>query len=301
MPSTNTVHCLLALSRIPGLGESSLRALARALLSGVSWEELLADPLPHLRGNRREAVAKELRENLQPHLEAAEQMLRRCGDEGIEVRCMTDADYPARLLDLADPPVLLFSRGDFRLLSRMKGAAVIGARESTAWGDGVARQLARALVRHGYNVVSGLALGIDTAAHRGALEAGGRTTAAVVDVVDIYPPRNAELAEEIVRSGGLMIAENPPGTSATGPRLVARDRIQSGLSVAVFPIETGITGGTVHTLRFAAAQGRPVFCLDPEELRTHSTPAFHEGIAKVVREGAGVYRVEEIEKATSSI
>ena len=296
---------MYALSALPGIGDASLRALAGLLRAGREWEEALAAPRDWLKGGRAAEAAHAIAEATAQGLEAwdrqTDDQKLRFYQTGVEIRCLLDDDYPPLLRELRDAPPLLYSRGDFSLLSRVKGVAVIGARESTPWGDGIARRLGAALARRGYNVVSGLAVGIDTAAHRGALEEGGTTTAVVVDVVDVYPPRNAELAEEIVREGGLLLAEHPPGTVATRGRLVARDRIQSALSAAVFPVETAVTGGTVHTLRFAAAQRRPVFCLAPEELRAHSTPSFHEGITKVVREGAGVYRVGGIEDMAESI
>jgi DNA processing protein len=282
-----------------------LRALAGLLRAGREWDEALAAPHGWLKGGRAAEAARAIAEATAQGIEEwdhrTEEQILRFYQMGVEIRCLLDDDYPPRLFDLRDPPPLLYSRGDFSLLSRTKGVAVIGARESTSWGDGVARRLGAALARRSYNVVSGLALGIDTAAHRGALDEGGATTAVIVDVVGIYPERNAELAEEIVRGGGLLLAEHPPGTSATRGHLVARDRIQSALSVAVFPVETAVTGGTVHTLRFAAAQRRPVFCLAPEELHAHSTPAFHEGIAKIVREGAAVYRVAAIDDMAGSL
>lgn len=294
-----------ALRALPGIGDASLRALAELLRAGREWEEALAAPRGWLKGGRADEAARAIAEATAQGIGAwdrqTEDQMLRLYQTGVELRCLLDEDYPPRLLDLRDPPPLLYSRGDFSLLSRTKGVAVIGARESTSWGDGVACQLAATLARRGYNVVSGLALGIDTAAHRGALEEGGATTAVVVDVAGIYPPRNAELAGEIVRAGGLLLSEHPPGTAATRARLVARDRIQSGLSVAVFPVETAVSGGTVHTLRFAAAQRRPVFCLAPEELRAHSTPAFHQGITKIVREGAAVYRVRTIDDIAGSL
>lgn len=296
---------MYALSGLPGIGDASLRALAGLLRAGLEWEEALAAPRGWLKGGRAGEAARAIAEATAQGTGAwdrqTEDQILRLYQAGVEIRCLLDNDYPSRLLDLRDPPPLLYSRGDFGLLSRTKGVAVIGARESTSWGDGIARQLGAALARRGYNIVSGLAIGIDTAAHRGALDAHGLTTAVVVDVIGIYPESNAELAGEIVRAGGLLLSEHPPGTAANGSRLVARDRIQSALSVAVFPIETAVTGGTVHTLRFAAEQRRPVFCLAPEELRAHSTPAFHEGITKVVREGAGVYSVVDVERVAATI
>jgi DNA processing protein len=124
----------------------------------------------------------------------------------------------------------------------------------------VGRRLTGALVERGWSIVSGLALGIDTQVHRAALGAGGHTIAVLGNGLDhIYPMANERLAEEIVAAGGALVSEKPPGIPVTPGSLVARDRIQTGLSAGVVVIQTDLQGGPMHGARFALSQGRPLF------------------------------------------
>jgi len=200
--------------------------------------------------------------------------------------------------------VFLYFRGNVSLLKEGKGVAIIGTRQSTSFGESVAKRLAQTVCNRGYTVVSGLAHGIDAAAHRGALSVSGKTIAVLVNVVEIYPHENQPLAKEILEKGGLLVAENPPGTQ-TQPRLfVDRDRIQSGLSFAVFPIETAVKGGTMHTVRFAREQGKWLLCLEPSELYQYSKREYADGINWIVTEGGATYksgRLEEVADRLSNL
>lgn len=294
-------HYIFALKLIPGIGDVSLLKISDAVRNGASWETVLAEPRRFLKGSKAASAVEAIQTDFSTYAKEAEEKLSRYGEQGVSVCCMLDEVYPEKLFELKDPPVLLFTRGDLSVLTSMKGVAVVGARESTAFGEKVAGTLSVALSRRGYNVVSGLAVGIDTAAHRGVLAANGTTTAVVVDVAGIYPSDNVGLAEEIVESGGLLIAEHPPGTSAIGRRLTDRDRIQSILSIAVFPIEAGHKGGTMYTVRYAREQRRPLFCIEPSELDAHARSDYAEVIAGIVREGAAVYRTNNIDRVVAGL
>lgn len=143
---------------------------------------------------------------------------------------------------------------------------MVGTRRPDADGLALARRLAGQLVEHGYSVISGLAQGIDCAAHRGALDAGGRTWAVVGCGVDVAvapaAARDPALVSEMVERGGVL-AEVPPGTTATAQALVARDRIQSGLSAATVVVQTDLASGTMHTARFTLEQERLLVVLAP--------------------------------------
>ena len=190
--------------------------------------------------------------------------LEDCDRRGIRVLSLFDEHYPQRLRAIHDPPPLLFVRGSNDALLNERMAAVVGTREPTSFGCSVAEQVTAALAREGWGVVSGLAKGIDTVAHDVALKHGAPTVAVMAGGLDrVYPRENTRLAAAIVDWGGALIAEVPPGVPPRASSFVARNRLQTGLSVAVVVAQTGVEGGTMHTVRHAATQGRAVFCAKP--------------------------------------
>jgi len=219
------------------------------------------------RGRRQPAVADVLAK------------LRRIGARGIP---LDSAAYPPRLARLSDPSPLLLVRGDVESL-RAPCVAIVGSRAATAYGLATARALARDLARAGAVVVSGLALGIDAAAHRGALEAGGRTIAVLACGPDrIYPERHRELAERIAQDGAV-VSELPVGTSPLPPFFPLRNRLISGLSSAVVIVEARERSGSLITARHAADQGVDVFAV-PGPLSAPTSI----GPNRLLRDGAGV-------------
>ncbi len=152
--------------------------------------------------------------------------------------------------------------------------AVVGTREPTVFGVSAAESLTGVLADSGWGIVSGLAKGIDTIAHRTAIERGAPTIAVMGGGLDrVYPAENKDLAARIIDSGGALISEQPFGEQPRPHHLIARDRLQSGLSVAVVVAQSGLKSGTMHTARFAATQGRPLFCPIP-----HSENGANEGL-----------------------
>lgn len=202
---------------------------------------------------------------------------------GTDVLTLHDPRYPQALRRIPNPPLVLFLRGKLRTFDR--AVAVIGTRSPTHHGYTAARQVAEALAREGRCVVSGLARGIDTMAHVGALDGRG-TTAAVLPgpITFIYPSENESLAEDIVRNGAL-IAENSPlvtmkGRAGPKYRWVTRNRITSGIAEALVVVEAGDTGGSMHQVRFAVEQKRLVFMLRPgNEAPTRLRRGFGEVVA----------------------
>lgn len=175
---------------------------------------------------------------------------------GARLVTAADPDWPSGFADLPDPPAFLAVRG----MLAAGGIAVIGARDADPESCAFAHALAQRL---GRPIISGLARGIDAAAHRGALEAGLPTVAYVgTGIARTYPPEHAELAEAIVAGGGALAAERPPLDGVTRWSLVRRDRLQAAHAAAVVLIVSGADGGAMHTLRFARRYGRPCFALD---------------------------------------
>ncbi len=188
--------------------------------------------------------------------------LRRWQQQGIAILTPRHPQYPGPLRELDDAPVLLFARGclDDQLWTRT--VAVLGTREPSSTGRNLTQELATELARAGITVVSGLALGIDTAAHTSALDEGTATVAVLGSgLLNVYPPHNRGLASQIEQRG-LMLCEAQPQQAVSAQRLVARNRIISGLANQVVLVESQLGGGAMHALRFAKAQGRPIFTFD---------------------------------------
>jgi DNA processing protein len=192
---------------------------------------------------------------------------------GVTVLPFTDESYPARLKEIADPPPVLFLRG--ALQPRDAAAvAVVGTRRPTSYGKQIAERFGRELAEAGLTVVSGLARGIDTAVHRGALAAGGRTLAVLGSGVDVlYPPENARLATQVAEAGALL-SESPIGAPPDAWRFPARNRIISGLSLGVLVVEAGERSGALVTAGLAGEQGREIFAIpnslgNPQGRGTH--------------------------------
>jgi DNA processing protein len=186
--------------------------------------------------------------------------LQWAAESGHRLLTLADADYPALLLEIADPPVFLYARGNTDLLQR-SGIAIVGSRNATAQGRANAEQFAHALSDAGLTVISGLALGIDAAAHVGALQGRGSTIALLGTGIDlVYPARNRELHERIANEG-LLLSEFPLGTPATSYNFPRRNRLISGLARGVVVVEAALASGSLITARQAGEQGRDIFAI----------------------------------------
>ena len=199
---------------------------------------------------------------------------------GIQVLTWEDPGYPRRLKEIDQPPPVIYLRGE--LLPEDEWAvAVVGTRRTSAYGRQMTEEIASTLARSGITVVSGLARGIDAIAHLTSLNAGGRTLAVLGSGVDrIYPPENRRLADQIIQHGAL-ISDYPPGTPPEGVNFPPRNRIISGLSMAVVVVEAGQTSGALITASFAADQGREVFALPGNVTAPQS-----QGTNRLIRDGA---------------
>jgi DNA processing protein len=184
--------------------------------------------------------------------------------DGIEVITLGAERYPERLLDLGKPPPFLFCKGNLNLLEKKSAIAVVGTRDNTRKGELITVRTVEEFAQRKFSIVSGLALGIDAIAHQTALDIGAPTIAVLVDLQNVSPAANRQLASDILDNEGLWVAENPPGTRIIPAFFAKRDRIQAGLSTAVFAIETSVDGGTMHAVRAALSMKRPVFVPDPK-------------------------------------
>ncbi len=202
--------------------------------------------------------------DLESALEWAETVVLEHEQAGVEVIAFFDERYPRLLSELADPPPILYARGNLDLLRSDRLLAIVGTREPSRFGETAANEIAACAATAGWGIVSGLAIGVDTLAHCAALKHGAPTIAILGNGLDrTYPTVNTALAEEILSSGGAVISELPFGAPPIPRNLIARDRLQSGMSAAVVVAQTAAKGGAMHTARFAAEQGRPLFCPAP--------------------------------------
>ena len=186
----------------------------------------------------------------------------------VKVVTFFDSYYPAGLRDLASPPPILWYRGQ---IPKIAGVAIVGTRKPSPRGAELAFQAGRIATENDLCVVSGLALGIDSAAHKGSLENAGVNVAVLAcDVRSPSPKSNHKMAEDILENGGCLIAEVPPGTITEARNLVARNRIQAAWANGLIMAECGIPSGTLHTVRFALQLKRPVAVFDPNLLSSSS-------------------------------
>ena len=200
--------------------------------------------------------------------------------QGIKILTWEDESYPQRLKEIDQPPPVLYIRGEY-LPDDVFAVAVVGTRRVTAYGRQIAEELACFLAANGITVVSGLARGVDSIAHQTSLKAGGRTIAVLGSGVDkIYPPENRALAERIMERGAI-ISDYAPGTPPDASNFPPRNRIISGLSLAVVVIEAGETSGALITAEFAAEQGREIFAVPGSILAPQS-----KGTNKLIQNGA---------------
>jgi DNA processing protein len=200
--------------------------------------------------------------------------------QGIKILTWEDEMYPQRLKEIDQPPPVLYIRGSY-LPDDLFAVAIVGTRRVTAYGRQITEELAAYLASNGITVVSGLARGVDAIAHQTALKAGGRTIGVLGSGVDkIYPPEHRGLAEKMTGSGAI-VSDYAPGTPPDASNFPPRNRIISGLSLAVVVIEAGETSGALITAEFAAEQGREVFAVPGSILAPQS-----KGTNKLIQNGA---------------
>ncbi len=219
-------------------------------------------------------------------IESTEQWL--AGSERRHFVTLADTAYPSTLLSMPDPPTVLYIVGDPLSLTR-EGVAIVGSRNATAAGIKNAQAFAASFAQHGLAVISGLALGIDGAAHQGALEAGGLTIAVTATGPDvIYPAKHKTLAHRLLDAGGVIVTEYAVGSAALPHQFPRRNRIIAGLSRGVLVVEAAIHSGSLITARLAAEQGREVFAI-PGSI--HSPQA--KGCHRLIKEGAKLVECAE--------
>lgn len=242
----------------PGVGP---RAATKLLERFGSAESVFAATRPELEGLRLkpEAVESIMARDL---FERAGLEIERTRSMGADILLLDDGVYPALLREIFDPPITLYVKGEWAVCLEQPCVAIVGSRRSSTYGQNAALMLARELASRGVTIISGLARGIDAAAHRGALEASGRTVAVMGTGLDeVYPRDHRKLAEEILEKGGALVSEFPLETPPAPQNFPYRNRVISGLSLGVLIVEAAENSGSLITARLALEQSREVFAV----------------------------------------
>lgn len=242
----------------PGVGP---RAATRLLERFGSAESIFAATRAELESLRLrpEAVESIMARDL---FECAALEVERVRSMGADILLLDDGVYPALLREIFDPPVTLYVKGEWSVCLDQPCVGIVGSRRASTYGQNAAVMLARDLAGRGVTIISGLARGIDAAAHRGALEAGGRTVAVMGTGLDqVYPRDHRKLVDEILERGGALVSEFPLQTPPAPQNFPYRNRVISGLSLGVLIVEAGENSGSLITARLALEQGREVFAV----------------------------------------
>ncbi|HYE65044.1 MAG TPA: DNA-processing protein DprA, partial [Pyrinomonadaceae bacterium] len=248
----------VALNMTPGVGP---RAAAKLLERFGSAEAVFGATRLELEllRLRPEAIESIIAHDL---LEKAAEEIERVREIGADLLLLDDGVYPALLREIYDPPITLYVKGAWEECLNQPCVAIVGSRRCSSYGQNAATMLARDLAGRGVTIISGLARGIDAAAHRGALEAGGRTVAVMGTGIDeVYPRDHKKLVNEILAHGGALVSEFPLGTPPAPQNFPYRNRVISGLSLGVLLVEAAENSGSLITARMAMEQNREVFAV----------------------------------------
>ncbi|HPT49469.1 MAG TPA: DNA-processing protein DprA [Accumulibacter sp.] len=272
----------LRFTLIPGIGGETQRKLLTAFGLPEAVFAAGTEALSQTIGNKAARLL-----HAADNRPAVERALAWAASPGHRIVCLADADYPRSLLQIPDPPTLLYVVGRVELLNQT-AVAVVGSRNPTAQGIQNAERFASSLTQAGLSITSGLALGIDAAAHRGALTATGDTVAFIGTGIDrMYPAANHSLAREIALRGAI-VSEFPLGTPPAAANFPRRNRLISGLSRGVLVVEATVESGSLISARLAAEQGREVFAI-PGSIHSPQSRGCH----KLIKQGAKL--VETVE------
>ncbi len=274
----NSREAYIALNMIDGIGPVRVRALLDRFLKPEAILEAPKGELLQVDGIGEETARNIINWNAAVDLEAE---LAHIEKSGVTVVTKDDASYPKHLREIYDPPLVLYVRGELTEMDAL-AIGIVGSRRTSLYGQEMARKLSFQLARLGVTVVSGLARGIDTLAHKGALQAKGRTVGVIACGIDqMYPPENKDLSDEIVAKGGAVVTEFPFGVRPDKQNFPMRNRIISGWSMGVVVVEASLKSGSLITAAQAGEQGRQVFSVPGR-----ADSVLSRGSNKLIKDGA---------------
>ena len=287
--STQAILDDVLLSMVEGIGARTYQRLLEQFGNATSILDAARSDLSRfefLKPNTLEQLTS-ARKRLDPTL-----IVELCRQDQIDIISLRDERYPKQLRMIPDPPPILYVKGSL-LPSDTFSIAVIGTRRTTRYGEKQAERLTSALVQNGFAIISGLALGIDGAAHRTALNVGGRTLAVLGSGLhQIYPPEHRPLAQRIAESGGCVLSEYPPSHPSAKWTFPQRNRIVSGLALGVLVVEAPLHSGAMISARLAGEQGRDIFAV-PGSIESFTSSGCHQ----LIRDGA--YLTESVDDILS--
>ncbi|MCJ7704917.1 MAG: DNA-processing protein DprA [Desulfobacterales bacterium] len=247
----------LALNFVPGVGSIFIKRLLDRFQTPEAVFQASMKELLEVEGLGVK-VASEIRKG--PSEQAVKEELSSLEKSGGRIITLKDEVYPPRLRDIYDPPALLYLKGELKKEDEL-AVSIVGSRKTTPYGRWITEKISQTLVRYGVTIVSGMARGVDSVAHWGAISGGGRTLAVLGCGVDVvYPPENRNLFSKIIEQGAVL-SEFPMGSPPEGGHFPKRNRIISGLSMGVVVVEAGPDSGSLITANFALEQGREVFAI----------------------------------------
>lgn len=283
---------LITLQQLKGFGPKTILSTANALTKEINDITDLCKYWINFKGKRFEKVTTE---DLIAANDMARNIINNSKKENIGITSYYEEDFPSLLRNCVNekgtinPPIVLYYRGNIEEIHK-KAVAIIGTRKPSANGLLAGEHIAAKFAELGYNIVSGLAIGCDTAAHKGALSVGKTTTAFLANGLDwdsIYPKENIDLAKAIVANNGLILSEYPIGQKSRSYALVARDRLQAGLSNATIVVQSGIKSGTKHAVNATLHAEKPLFAIQYEKEEDFSLDRL-QGNPKLIAEDKAI-------------
>ncbi|MBQ0721305.1 MAG: DNA-processing protein DprA [Gammaproteobacteria bacterium] len=276
-------ECALILQALPGIGSVALSKLHQQF---GSFAKALQAPINALAPAYRKGL-NTYRARPDDFKNLADKTLDTCLNDTIDIVLISSPDYPPLLREIDTPPALLFVKGSTAILN-LPQIAIVGSRNHSTSGQQNAKAFARHLAGSGFVITSGLALGIDGAAHQGALETGNTVAVLGTGVDVIYPRSHQTLYKAIIAGGGAIVSEFPPGTPARPGNFPQRNRIISGLSLGVLVVEAAMKSGSLITARLAMEQGREVFAI-PSSIHNPCAKGCHQ----LIRQGAALVETSD--------
>lgn len=253
----NNAEFIITLTLIKGLGRKTINKIIRqGRVNGLETSETI-DYLNNFNLKIKRIITKDELENAN---KTAQNTIEICKKENIKICTILDEDFPKKLKNIDDNPVILYYKGNKNCLND-KCIAIIGSRNPSLHGAKVSYKISSILSQRGYVIVSGLANGCDTFAHLGSLDSSGRTVAVMPCGLNIvYPKQNQDLFNKIIQNNGCVMSEYPPNQNVSKYQLVERDRLQSALSQGIIVIETAINGGSFHAVNHGLKHNKIIGC-----------------------------------------
>lgn len=257
-------NLILTLLSIPKVGKKTIDYFIENMINIPSNENEIVEIFKDLKNINKRIIVPSI-EQVKTAIERKDEIVKLSNEQNINIIDRLDSQFPIKLKNIPNAPIILFYKGNYDAILNENSIAIVGSRKAKEEGLKLSYDMGKCFGSRGYTVVSGLAIGCDEHAHKGCLDAKGKTVAVLPGGLDsIYPIKNRELAEEIVASGGCLVSEYPIGISSFKNNFIERDRIQSGLSSATLVIEAELSSGTMHTVEFAKKQERVIACFNIE-------------------------------------